>query len=136
MKNLKQNKTYLALKAKANWENESAKMPSIKAIHGLLTELGIEHYYDGETVNVVGYRSAGKSYVNERHDGKVGKQIKFRAFVNDGAKSPFRMFGEESMSEWFDLNSADSYYSMNSYRYANGLMDVLNNYKNMTFSKK
>lgn len=132
MNTLKNNKTYQALQKKVS---DNGRMPSINSIHNLLVELGIDHDYDGEVVNVVEYRTAGRAYVNERHDGKVGKQIKFRAFVKQGKKSPFVMFGKESRSAWFDLDSSSSYYSWNSYRYALRLLDVLDNYKNMTFEK-
>lgn len=133
IKYMETNKTYQAL---VNKTKNNGKMPSIDSIHKLLTELGIEHYFDGETVNVVEYRSGQNTYVNSRHRGKIGKKIEFRAFVKDGKKSPFVAFGKESRSEWINLDSSSSYYSWNTHRYALDLLKVLNNYKDMTFVKR
>jgi hypothetical protein len=116
---LKDNKTYKALVAKANM-NSTSRMPSISSIHALLRELGIVHRFDGETVNVVEFRSEGRTYVNSRHDGKVGKSIEMRYTFDNG-----------KTSEYLGMDSSDSYYSWNSFRYANKLLDILKNIKNV-----
>lgn len=131
--NIKKHPVYKALKNKID---NNGKMPSIINIHNLLTEIGVKHYFDGEAVNVVEGVSGQKKYVDYRYNGKVGKKIAFRATIKKGKKSPFRMFGDVSDSQWFSLDSSDSYYSMNSYRYAVNLIDMLDNYQNMTFQPR
>ena len=120
----------MALKNKID---SDGRMPSISSIHELLVDVGIKHSFNGESLNVVEFKTAGRNYVNSRHNGKSGKEIKFRAFVKDGKQSPFTSFGKESRTEWVHLDSSNSYYSWNSARYAKDLLNVLDNYKNMEF---
>lgn len=115
--NLKENKTYNALVSKADM-NSNTRMPSIASIHNLLSELGIVHNFDGETVNVVEFRSDRRNYVNSRHDGKVGKSIEMRYTFDNG-----------ETSEYLGMDSSDSYYSINSFRYANKLLNIIKNIK-------
>ncbi len=106
-------KTLQAIIKKANSsciDTVSVKMPSIASIHNLLNEMGIAHKYDGETTNVVEYRTAGRAYVNERHEGKKGKEI----IIN----TPKGMNGNIVM------DSSSSYYSWNTSRYADELIEL------------
>ena len=107
----KSQKTLDTLKLKA--DNSNARMPSITSIHTLLKEIGISHDFDGETTNTVERRSAGKRYVNERHDGKVGKKIEIESTLTDGSRF------------WLEMDSSDSYYSWNTYRYARELLKII-----------
>jgi len=115
-----ENKTYIALKKKVN---DNGRMPSIKSIHQLLKSLKINHYYS-ETQNIVEYRNSRNRYVNDRHEGKKGYELRFRAIEKDGNDT------------WFDLNTSDSYYSWNSYKYAFDLIKVLENFKDFKFQTK
>ena len=98
----KSQKTLLGLRAKS--EDWKSRMPSISAIHELLTELGIEHRYR-ESKNIVEYRSKGRSYVNSRHVGKSGKKLSVGSL---------------------ELDSSESYYSANSWNYAGRLVQLVN----------
>ena len=108
-------KTINALEIKAAIPSiDKARMPSIKRIHELLNELKIEHDFD-TTVNVVEYRSAGRRYVNSRHDGKEGYKI-----VIDG-KDAFEKYGVY----YLELDTSESYYSWNTDQYARELMKII-----------
>jgi len=89
----------------------SCRMPSIVAIHNLLTELGIEHEYR-ESQNVVEYRSKGNRYVNSRHMGKRGYKI----VIN-------------TEGTFIHMDTSDSYYSWNSAMYARELMEIIDKKK-------
>ena len=90
------------LKLKAD---DKGRMPSIVDIHNLLEHYGIEHEYNDST-NVVEYSSAGCRYVNSRHDGKEGHKI-------------------ELENPYLELDTSDSYYSYNSYRYARDILELI-----------
>ena len=99
-------KTLRQLKAKV--KDSSVRMPSIKAIHELLLDKKIPHSFY-ESTNTVEHRSAGNRYVNDRHDGKIGKKITF----NRGMPL-------------LDMDTSSSYYSWNTYRYAIELVEFIN----------
>ncbi|MDD5665666.1 MAG: hypothetical protein PHI09_05750 [Candidatus Omnitrophica bacterium] len=104
----KQNQATLQkLKAKSKI-NSNARMPSIKSIHKLLNEVGIQHRYEEETTNIVERRTGQRAYVNDRHEGKKGKLIQID-------------------KPYIELDSSDSYYSLNTFGYANDLLDIINN---------
>ena len=90
------------LKLKAD---DKGRMPSIVDIHNLLEHYGIEHYYR-ESHNTVEYKNAGNRYVNSRHDGKEGHKI-------------------EIEKPYLELDTSDSYYSYNSYRYARDILELI-----------
>lgn len=87
------------------------RMPSIKSIHNLLNEVGIKHTYEG-TQNVVEYRSAGNVYVNSRHLGKKGNEIRISR-ENNNANIHIHM------------DTSDSYYSWNTNMYAQQLVKIV-----------
>ena len=76
----------------------SVRMPSISQISSLLAEYGIAHDVYS-TTNVVEYRSKGKTYVNSRHNGKTGLKLVVK-------------------NSNIVLDTTDSYYSWNTWRYA------------------
>lgn len=106
MKNIK---TYDGLKLKAT--DDTKRMPPIKNIHALLEELGINHSFSSST-NVVEYRSKGRMYVNSRHMGKKGYELEI-----ENLDDIYEKIGVHTIS----MNTADSYYSYNSYGYAQKL---------------
>lgn len=128
--NLATNKTFISLNKKI--EDNSKRMPSVKAIHELLESLGVKHRFDG-SVNTVEQRTDNKKYVDFRYDGKKGNKIEFRAYVKDIEKSPFSDFGSKASSKWFNLDSSNSYYSCNTWRYAEDLVALIENIDNFTF---
>lgn len=112
--NTKSHKTIKALEAKIN---HKGRMPNIVTIHALLKDVGIEHDYS-ETQNTVEYRTAGARYVNSRHDGKKGREIKLVV------PPEYRLRAEKQVLHiWLD--TADSYYSLNSFRYAYDLLQLI-----------
>jgi len=94
------------LEAKARMGSTS-RMPSIAEISKLLTELEIPHTVM-ETFNTVEYRSKGRQYVNSRHRGKEGKELD----VDWGGFS-------------VNMDTSDSYYSHNTWRYAEILVSMI-----------
>jgi hypothetical protein len=84
------------------------KMPSIRKIHELLEELGIEHYYYGESTNICESRTGNRSYVNDRWEGKKGKRIVI-----------------ETETQTIELDSSNSYYSLNSWSLANQILAII-----------
>lgn len=94
----------LRIKAESSYFNK-AKMPSIKQISKLLNEHGIEHSLHEKT-NVVEYRSKGNRYVNSRHNGKTGFCLTI--------KEPY-----------LQLDTSDSYYSLNTSIYARRLINII-----------
>lgn len=102
----KSKKTLLALTEKS--KNYDSRMPSIKSIHELLNELGISHHFE-TSYNTVEHRSKGRRYVNSRHRGKEGYKID----IYD------KRIG-------FEMDTSDSYYSANSYSYAQDLVGLIN----------
>lgn len=84
--------------------SQPARMPSLKSIHELLEELGIEHTFR-ESSNTVEYRSAGNRYVNSRHEGKKGHLL--------------------SVDGCYEMDSSDSYYSWNTWQYAGQLLKTI-----------
>lgn len=100
--------TIIRLENKYNYIE--SKMPSINSIHELLNELGIEHDYNDETINIVESRTGNRSYVNNRHYGQKGKSIILS-------------------NPWLELDTSDSYYSWNSWKYAGELIDRINKNK-------
>ena len=92
------------LKLKAEISSKS-RMPSIKQISKLLDEYGIAHEIS-ERTNVVEYRSAGKRYVNSRHNGKTGLRLVIR-------------------NPYLELDTSDSYYSWNTWSYARDLIKII-----------
>jgi hypothetical protein len=107
---LKNQKTLDKLIRKANLiTGDKTRMPSIKQLHLLLDELGVEHR-TGETQNTVEYRSSGNRYVNSRHDGKIGKSLEIK-INDDGGK--------------IILDTSESYYSWNSGGHARDIVRLL-----------
>lgn len=96
------------LKIKA--EDSDKRMPSVVAIHKLLDELNVRHSFD-KTTHTVEYRSAGNTYVNDRHDGKVGYAIE--------------VYQEDKELNGLSINTTESYYSWNSRLYAQRLIEIL-----------
>ena len=94
-------KTYDSLVKKSN---DEGRMPNIKSIHDLLVEANIKHEYR-DTQNIVESQSNGNIYLNSRRDGKTGKSIHVGSIYMD---------------------SSDSYYSVNSWNYAQKLVTLLN----------
>ncbi len=91
---------------------DGTRMPSIKAIHEALEDLGIKHWW-WATTNTVEHRSVGRRYVNSRHAGKEGHEIKIdHAALRHGH---------------LHMDTSDSYYSYNSQSHASDLLDVINN---------
>jgi hypothetical protein len=84
--------------------NNQGRMPSLRSIHSLLVESGLDASLRSSR-NIVEYRSRGRSYVNSRHEGKSG----YRLNVGN-----------------LELDSSESYYSANSWNYARRLLDLLN----------
>lgn len=98
------------LKLKADlFTSDKTRMPSIKAISQMLTELGVEHSVD-ESTNVVEHRTAGKTYVNSRHKGKSGKELVIH-------------------EAHIYLDTSDSYYSWNTSMYARNIIEFLQSKK-------
>lgn len=97
------------LKVKAGFTGEQIRMPSIKAISQMLTELGVEHSVDKST-NIVEYRSNRNTYVNSRHKGKVGKELVIH-------------------EAHIYLDTSDSYYSYNTSTYARNIIEFLKSKK-------
>jgi len=93
-----------------------ARMPSITSISEMLTVFGVKHEYDDDVINVVEYRSAGRNYVNSRHDGKKGKKL----IIN-----PTKEESELTKIHYIELDSSDSYYSWNTNDYARKLVQYL-----------
>ena len=87
MKNLKNQKTLNTLIEKATL-NHNKRMPSITKINDLLNEIGVKTSIR-ESLNVVEYRTGARSYVNSRHDGKVGKKMSVETTLKNGER-----FGE------------------------------------------
>ena len=92
------------------------RMPSITQIHKLLVEKGIEHKFDGETFNVVETRIGQSRIVGDRHIGKYGKSIH--------VKVPEDMQDEVGRCN-IVMDSSSSYYSWNSFGYANQLVRLI-----------
>jgi hypothetical protein len=91
-----------------NWHK---KMPSITSIRAALLEMGIRHEFY-TTTNTVEYRNKGAVYVNNRREGKEGKRLKI--YLTDEESKVLNV-------PYIALNTADSYYSNNSYIYARQL---------------
>jgi len=104
----------LKLKAESSY-GDKARMPSVKAIAELLKDVRIDYYFS-ETTNVVENRTAGRTYVNSRHDGKSGYLLK----VNLTAKQ-----SKLINSGYLELDTSDSYYSMHSRWYARDLVKLI-----------
>lgn len=104
------NATLLALQKKAEGEG---RMPGITKIHNLLNELKIKHTFR-KSENTVEYRSGRNTYVNSRHSGKKGFEIKITN--NEGKKNLY-------------LNTSDSYYSWNSEGIARDLLKLISETK-------
>lgn len=94
----------LRLKAKARY-GDKVRMPSIRQIEKLLNAYGITNYVHEKT-NVVEYRSKGRAYVNSRHDGKKGLELR----IPDARLT---------------LDTSSSYYSYNTWLYAKEIVDLL-----------
>lgn len=108
----KSQKTLEALSKKV--ENSKNRMPSISRIALLLTEAGIKNSMMN-SVNVVESRSGQNTYVNDRHEGKAGKELIVYQVDENGKRV-----------EVLSLDSSNSYYSWNSFRYAFDLLKLLN----------
>lgn len=130
MNNLTQNKTYIALKNKS--QNDDARMPSIQSIHNLLSELNINHYFDGESQNIFESRSGQKTYVTNRGYGKFGKLIRLRAFQLENTQN---VLPANRDSLYLEMDSSNSYYSHNSDSYARDLIFVIDNRNNLSFTR-
>lgn len=110
----KSKKTIEKLIAKS--EIGTKRFPSINELHLLFTEVGIKHSFDGEVTNIVEYRSGGNRYVNDRHNGKVGKKI-------------YKIEIPKELDIYLRLDSSDSYFSWNTFRYTLDLLKLLEHYK-------
>lgn len=97
----KSQQAILRLVARAN---DNGRMPSLKSVHNLLLEAGLESYLR-ESRHMVENRSRGARYVNSRSEGKSGSLLRVGNL---------------------ELDSSDSYYSANSWNYARQLLDLLN----------
>lgn len=86
---------------------EGGRFPSLRQVHELLVERGVEHDFSS-SVNVV-ERPSGNGYVSHRHNGRRGYRLILR--------NP----------NYLEMNSAHSYYSANSWNYARQLVELLNN---------
>jgi hypothetical protein len=113
--NIKNQNTLDALSKKAESSFSKTRMPSIKKIKDLLDELGIENYMD-TTVNVVEYRSKGRTYVNSRHNGKRGY------YLGIGKSHGYKCHE-------VNLDSSESYYSWNTSMYARQIINLIDNKK-------
>ena len=82
------------------------RMPSIKEIAKMLEQNGLECNIF-ETTRTVEYRTAGKRYVNSRHEGKSG----------------YILTVKENRS--FKLDSTDTYYSANKWWNASAVINLL-----------
>ena len=80
-------------------------MPSIQQIKKLLDAYGITNYIHEKT-NVVEYRSKGKRYVNSRHMGKKGYELR----IPDARLT---------------LDTSSSYYSLNTWHHAKDIVKLL-----------
>jgi hypothetical protein len=105
----KSEKTLKQLREKATYglDAKKVKMPSLKNINELLEELGVRTWFY-ESQNTVEYSSAGNVYVNSRHDGKKGYELKCE-------------IGEHRIS----LDTSESYYSVNTRYYAYELLEAI-----------
>lgn len=103
----KSEKTLEQLRQKADLDLKGKRMPSLKNINELLNELGVKTNF-WESQNIVEYRSAGNVYVNSRHDGKKGYELKCE--IGD-----YRIF----------MDTSDSYYSWNTYGFARDLVKAI-----------
>lgn len=109
----KSRKTLASLKAKAKFFSKT-RMPSLQAIHEMLDELKVNHRFY-ETQNVVEYRSGNNPYVNSRHDGKMGKEIKI-----------YRLEDNKNLTHYdWQADSSNSYYSWNTSGLARDLVKLL-----------
>ncbi len=104
MTNLKNNKTYNSLLNKADYSNKG-RMPSLKSISKLLTELNIEHKLQewSETKcrpNGLTYNTSGGSKMYTGYELRIS-EINLRA------------------------NSCDSYYSYNTCGYATDIIKLI-----------
>ena len=92
------------LEAKVKYDK---RMPSIKSIRNLLEELGIEYDFN-ETQNCYDVGSASNNYCSYHGKGKEGYCL------------DFEVDGERIM-----MDTSDSYYSWNTYRYAKDLLKLI-----------
>lgn len=92
--------------------NDKVRMPSIMQISKLLDEHNIEHNVESKT-NIVEYRSRGRNYVNSRHNGKTGLCLTIR-------------------NPYIELDTSDSYYSWNTWQYAQKLVELIESKSNLT----
>ena len=109
-------KTLEQLRIKADNTLEG-RMPSINRISKMLTELGIEHRLS-ETTHIVETRSGNNTYVNDRHEGKNGNKITILG-VDSNGRTIYNRYGI------FSMDSTDTYYSWNTYRYANDIINII-----------
>lgn len=103
-------------KARSSYRS-NCRMPSIIKIHEGLNLLKIDHWW-WQTTNIVTSRSAGRTYVNSRHEGKKGYEIKIT--LSDEER---KLFNNEIY--FIHLDTSDSYYSLNAARYAGQLVTLL-----------
>ena len=102
--NDKTKKTIARLKCKAESLSYSgARIPSLPDIAAMLDDLGIK-YEMRKSENVVEHRTKGRRYVNSRHYGKKGLLLKVGNIR---------------------LDSSDSYYSFNTWHYAQEILEMV-----------
>ena len=106
----KSKKTYNGLVNKS--KDSSYRMPSIIAISKLLNEIGISHNLRSSH-NTVEYGRKSSSYVTSRRKGKKGNRLTIERGSNKSGK-------------YLDMDTSDSYYSLNSYFYASDLLEIIN----------
>ena len=87
----------------------------------MLDEFKINHTFFN-TTNVVEYRTAGRRYVNSRHNGKNGYILEIK--LNEEER-------KELNTGCISLDTSDSYYSWNSYGYAQKIIQLLKFKKNI-----
>jgi len=110
----KSQNTLEALRKKAN-NFKGSRFPSLKSIHFLLTELGIEHDFD--------------SIECEKHTKPSG----FRYFTGGGSKTykgyTLRITDKKAKEQniWIDMDSTETYYSWNTCGYARDLCKFIYN---------
>lgn len=95
----------MILKLRKKVEDNNSRMPTIKQIHFLLEHFNVDHEFR-ETENIGEYKTKGARYVNSRHTGKSGFEIIIR-------------------NPYIHLDTSCSYYSWNSYRYAEEILKLL-----------
>ena len=102
--------TLLALQKKANGDG---RMPSLKKVHELLCELGIEHEFESTSYSP-DIRPAGCPYRTRDGVERHGYDLVLKATLKNGR------------DVYEHMDSTDAYYSWNTFGYARSLLAVIN----------